>query len=391
MTRLTTELLNGYSPNVRPGRNYADHAQDLNISFYMKGLQSFDEISSQFSVLGYFKITWYDERLSWDPTKFGNIYWTRLKQKDIWVPHFILGNSAEDVELIGTDDQFAVIVYSGLVQWYPGGRFVSVCDADVTLYPFDTQLCTLQFLTWTYISSELKLNPDKKVGMMLFVDNPIWDVKNTEIVVTEQPVNYVEIRIRIKRRSTFIIVNFILPVIFLCFINVCVFILPVESGERVGYSITVLLAVAVFLSIIASALPQTSTPQIALLCYLLIALVVYSMMITICTVLGVRFYFKPDDERVPVKIATLTRFVNCTCCRHNVSSIIASDPVDVSEVEAVSGEKNTKLELSKPVILRNMKVSWKDVGKAFDKSCFIVYLILAILLNSVFLMTVSIT
>ena len=59
-----------------------------------------------------------------------------------------------------------------------------------------------------------------------------------------------------KRRPGFFIVNIVMPVVLLSALNIMVFLIPVDSGEKISYGITVLLALSVFLSIVADMLPR---------------------------------------------------------------------------------------------------------------------------------------
>ena len=52
-----------------------------------------------------------------------------------------------------------------------------------------------------------------------------------------------------ERKPHYVLVNIILPILALCLLNVLVFILPAESGDRVPYSIKMLLSITVFLSL----------------------------------------------------------------------------------------------------------------------------------------------
>jgi hypothetical protein len=56
----------------------------------------------------------------------------------------------------------------------------------------------------------------------------------------------VDIYLKLKRQPMFFVLNLILPVCLMSILNIFVFLLPADSGERVGYAITVLLAIAVF-------------------------------------------------------------------------------------------------------------------------------------------------
>ncbi|XP_071083695.1 uncharacterized protein [Haliotis cracherodii] len=62
----------------------------------------------------------------------------------------------------------------------------------------------------------------------------------------------------LQRRTTFYILNNILPVVFLSFLNTFVFLLPEESGEKMSLCVSILLSYAVFLTLINSYLPENS-------------------------------------------------------------------------------------------------------------------------------------
>ncbi|KAH3707129.1 hypothetical protein DPMN_066526 [Dreissena polymorpha] len=63
---------------------------------------------------------------------------------------------------------------------------------------------------------------------------------------------------KLKRKSTFYVFYILIPIVLLSFLNVLTFALPVLSGERASYAITVILSLAVFLTITASEIPKNS-------------------------------------------------------------------------------------------------------------------------------------
>jgi len=69
----------------------------------------------------------------------------------------------------------------------------------------------------------------------------------------------------LMRRAEFYVINIVLPILLMSFLNVMVFYLPADAGEKMSYSLTVLLALAVFLTLIADSMPNTST-HTAMLC-----------------------------------------------------------------------------------------------------------------------------
>ena len=62
----------------------------------------------------------------------------------------------------------------------------------------------------------------------------------------------------LRRKPLYYIFNWILPCLFITATTVLVFYLPVESGEKISLGVTVLLALTVFLLIVAETMPAQS-------------------------------------------------------------------------------------------------------------------------------------
>ena len=61
-----------------------------------------------------------------------------------------------------------------------------------------------------------------------------------------------------KRKPDFYGLNMILPVLLLAVMAVFVFMLPAESGEKISFSLTVLLAFVVLMTILGDKMPSTA-------------------------------------------------------------------------------------------------------------------------------------
>ena len=55
-------------------------------------------------------------------------------------------------------EAMAVVSSEGLVLWIPPSIFMSSCSIDITHFPFDVQVCHLQFGSWTYDGLQLDIN-----------------------------------------------------------------------------------------------------------------------------------------------------------------------------------------------------------------------------------------
>ena len=60
------------------------------------------------------------------------------------------------------------------------------------------------------------------------------------------------------RKARYSIINVIVPIILLSLMDLLVFWLPAESGEKVSLGITVLLSFSVFLLVVDERMPRTS-------------------------------------------------------------------------------------------------------------------------------------
>jgi hypothetical protein len=89
--------------------------------------------------------------------------------------------------------------------------------------------------------------------------NGIWSVVSTS---ASEDVESVESRvvftIILERNSGYYMTNVIVPVILLGIFNVFTFVLPADSGEKIGYSVTVFPSFAVCLTVVSAELPKTS-------------------------------------------------------------------------------------------------------------------------------------
>ena len=81
---------------------------------------------------------------------------------------------------------------------------------------------------------------------------------------------YVFNQLQLQRRRSFYILNIILPVLFLSVTSSLTFALPSDAGEKMGLSITVLLAYAVYLTLVTDSMPDTSVQVTAVLLWLLL-------------------------------------------------------------------------------------------------------------------------
>ncbi|XP_069131742.1 acetylcholine receptor subunit beta-type acr-3-like [Argopecten irradians] len=317
LVRLHDFLMTNYSKDLRPAMNLSEPTV-VNVGFQLISLKDFDEKTSKFAVVGILTIIWTDINLRWNPDEFGGINQILIPQSSLWKPTFVLMNPYDQVKPPGFDSLNINVTNSGLVVWAPPDVYEVTCSADVTYYPFDEQMCGLFFSPYMYTVSDLILRPFSwHIFLDFYYPDSLWELSDTFCAVhTEMNLQNLALMVSIKRRPMFQVLTTIVPFCILGLLNIMVFLLPAGSGERVGFSVTVLLAIAVFMTIVADTLPGTSEPSFPRLCYLLIVELGMNMLVTVSTILVLRLHNKPKHENIPNWLQCI--ICKCVCaCRHN--------------------------------------------------------------------------
>lgn len=295
--------------DVLYGDLFADYNKDLlpqwqedapvviNITLSLFGIREFDELTGKFSVMAELHLSWTDFRLKWDPSVYNISQRLVIPKKKIWTPNLVLINPYDSLKGF-VDDVFPVTLRNdGKVIWIPSDIISSVCDVDVTYYPFDIQICRLEFLCAGYNRKSVVLNnPSPEVSLTHYSKHGEWKLLNATYPIKHG--GYIVAEIAMQRRSTFIVLNIILPVVCMAVLNLFVFILPIESGERVSYAITVFLAIAVFFTLVSDNLPKTSF-RTAIIMYIMLSFLNMSAVICVLVILSSSLYYTDGERPVP--------------------------------------------------------------------------------------------
>ena len=236
----------------------------------------------------------------------------------------------------------------------------------------------------TYMGSELIFEMgDTSLPDRYFDGNGEWLVVNSSKHLkfdNKTGMAFAFFTYRLRRKSLFTTINIILPIVLLFVLQMFVFILPAVSGERVGFIVTILLAIAVFLTIISDGLPKVSEPLPAL-CYYLLAELCLSALVTVAVIVNLAIYYK--EGSVPACVATVTNTILCRCCKTKPEKqhvCYEQWPDGTSELQMIDREMRYGKYQSPKKDAPN--VNWKDVSKAIDIICLLFFLLSFIALHS---------
>ncbi|XP_061172783.1 neuronal acetylcholine receptor subunit alpha-6-like [Saccostrea echinata] len=369
--QLSKKLLDGYNNMIRGSENLSRRTY-IAFMFNIIKIAEYDEVNGKLAVVGFFFLQWEDYRMKWNPDHHNGTNNVMFETKDVWVPNIILTTSHSDFRKLGTDDVPVRYDSQGKSYWYPADVFSSSCTPNIYYYPYDTQICSIYFSSWGYGIQEVGFYSIRDdVNTYVYDEHGLWNLTDTSAFVHEDSTNQINamvIQLTLTRMPTFYLINMILPIIVIGLLNILVFLLPAESGERVGYSITVLLAIAVFQTIASDKLPHVSRPQISLLCIKLLIDLVLSVLVTTLTIVSLYFYDMPDSRKVPVYLQAICGLILCKKCSPNKSE----DKYDNEETYKVYKIVNGK-QMTTSISLSDVRkaektdvINWTDVGRCSD-------------------------
>ena len=148
----------------------------------------------------------------------------------------------------------------------------------------------------------------KGINLDKYQTNSEWDMIDSTVMEEE---NAVIFTLKIKRKPRYMVLTIILPVVMLSVLNLFVFWLPCDSGEKVSYAVTVFLAFTVFLTVISAVLP-TNSEALSIFSVYIVILTVQSTFITVITLIQIRI--RQLESPVPKTIVRLVGVLYCQYC-----------------------------------------------------------------------------
>ncbi|XP_053383975.1 neuronal acetylcholine receptor subunit non-alpha-2-like [Mercenaria mercenaria] len=273
----------------------------------LMSIKEFDEVKESISVNSFLYLEWVDEFMTWNPEQYGGISNIVRESSWFWTPNLVLVNTLNKIEKIGDSWQLIRFKHDGTASYYPGEVLEASCTVDITYYPFDRH--SLNFTVWASLRSEVLLTKmNEKVYLMQFSENGAWNLVYSDfhISYTIHGAVNLDVLLLLERKPQFVIVNVLIPMICLVLLNALTFLMPTECGERISFSISVLLSIAVFLTVTGDTLPKTSNPMPILSFYLLTVLTI-SALTTVAAVFSMWLFHRGVSLPVTTRWKMLTK------------------------------------------------------------------------------------
>ena len=362
---LLNNLLNNASTDIRPGLDAPDPLV-VNISLNLVALTELNEVKGYISTVAFLDITWVDERMTWQSANYEGISSISVDSRKVWTPPLIISNPSD--KMYTPRDVPISVSYNeqGLAFFRPGFVMKTLCLIEIPAYPFDVHECSITFINWGILPSEVVIkSPLSIVSIGFYGNNPEWDLTKTSVAdsIAGNQLSMVTFNLTFSRKPAFLTINVLIPIIFLSILNTVVFLLPHESGERVSFAITVLLSFTVFLNIIGDNIPKTSSPM-PYLCYYVVIVMVTSGLITLSTILSQKLHHACMQGPVPTWLQ-ICLFIYPRGSQTKISTFQPEDTKDYEQNKSTESFQTC---------------NWSQVVSRLDKILFLFFFSLALAL-----------
>ncbi|ESP01932.1 hypothetical protein LOTGIDRAFT_172305 [Lottia gigantea] len=379
-----------YDVNVRPNSHVL-----VSVMFNLLAINELNIREQKFSVSGWFTMRWTDRRLAWNTSEYGDVQFLFATQTDVWKPALVISNSIDDFEVIR--DLYAPlrIDSKGTLVWEPPGIYQVNCQADIKFYPFDEQECHITLQSWGYNLIEVNLTAlYNGISFREFKPNGEWNLEDnrTESLTAVDAKGDSNGRLifffKLTRKSQYYWLNVLLPVIVNSVLTALVFALPAESGEKMGYSLTVLLSFAVLLTLIADKIPSTSLTTPVIVVYFSIVLVMGALAVLLSTFV-LDLYFMDETQPISNWLMMLFRDIlgRMVCykgCRSPCRSGTDVHPTQLTDLQEKKSTERKSSTIKRETFKRESSLhhlginrkddlTWKDIANILDIIFFRMY------------------
>lgn len=404
-----------YDRHIVPLKNQ-DQTLDVDIFVLLSAIDiEFIEVEKKVKVLMDVKTSWTDENLYWDPAQYGDLQHLHVQGDWVWRPEVLIripqkGTTTQQIMEGESKELEMVLDHTGKVFRHTTLSLSLFCSIDTTDFPFDEQY--FMFILAMSVGDNVRYSEISSCLNTEFDNgNPRWsNLRVAHELIKFDNFTDLMCTVSMKRKPLFYVINIILPVVFLGYLEVLVFVIPADAGEKLSYAVALLLSYSVFVSFVADNIPEDSDNVSDLIYYIIFQFFIGAFAI-FCTTLQLRLYHRDDEKDIPYLYRCTVKFVNillrkrnkvesCPKEGENKSKQSENHPyVPPKEVTAkykkttrVMRRMKTKSDLhgqtsassSIPSASSDVgarKMTWHNVSSAIDFILFWIFLITQIVLN----------
>jgi hypothetical protein len=293
----------------------------------------------------------------------------------------ILHNPAEGFELTTESSSIDKTqhFFNGTVNYIITGSILTLCKPDIFYYPLDKHSCDIKIINSHYQENVVLKSLRDSIQLDHYMEHPEWRITGTNVTTqfVHGKITEISFIIHFSRKPEFLMINVLLPIIFLSVLNVLVFVLPYQSGERISYAITLLLTFVVFMNAMADELPPIGDPVCLLNIYITIQMT-KSSFIVFCTIASLSLHGNEDTGKPVSQHWKVFAYHAAKILSLNFKSVKEIEMPAIAKIKEVfPSEQDSDVKELSPTPSYEY-IGWKDVGCAVDKFLFVISLFVLI-------------
>lgn len=330
--RLNNTLMCNYNANTPPKPLNGSDSIVVKPFFIVKSFQLWSE-EQEFRVFTWTHISWKDERLQWNPNSFDGIDETKMKSFKLWMPGIKLYNSISDLYDQSFDPFIPCrISKNGRVECISYIEFQTKCLIDLSDWPFDTQVCSLQFGPWAVAGTRVRLDVDSEAVSFIGSEyGAEWDIMDYAQEEDQDAEIQIKLYFTLMRHTTNLAAIIVFPSILLSILTILTLFLDVRCYTRFFVACFSLMCHFYHLSELVMNIPKHSNNSPRILIYFRGSVII--TFISICLTLLMKFLC---ERVVPVPnfIAILNKNVYETYAKSVIRPRweVATDDDDKKEI-----------------------------------------------------------
>ncbi|CAL2038661.1 unnamed protein product [Caenorhabditis brenneri] len=309
-TNLTKKLFKDYDPTLSPVYTWIDVDEPIGYDseapkrwnytvflYYLK-LVEVQEPEEKVSVVMELMEYWYDARLSWNTSLYQNTTSFYTRQARVWSPTLTAFGVNDIVDFRDQDNRMVCIDNFGFLWDYISVRISANCQMDVSLFPFDTQTCQIQFCLPIFYRMQVEILSEIYQGIMddkIFktMGNSEWKLTNltnrVEVLKYNDNMGNMDLaifEITIRRNPLYYIYMIVFPSFVINFVSIVgVFLNEADKMSRLNVGLTNIMTMTFILGVMADKIPRTGNiPLLGI--YIIINLVIMLIAIAIVTAIS---------------------------------------------------------------------------------------------------------
>ena len=315
----------------------------------------------------------------------------------MWLPDVAIVTADSFYQLPKSDSYPLRLRSTGYVDFAPGGIIRFQCKMDLTIFPFDSMKCLARIESWFLAADKQIFDKEKSSFSLLnFTDHVQWhlddyNMKCEDVYYPISGLTYgaINFEIILTRKSTYYLMNVIVPSFMLSLLELVTFLLPENQVIRIQVSVLLLLAYTMFLAIIQADLPRSSDQTPLLTIYITLMILYIAVAITFQCFVMMLINKANLGSSIPKKLLYWLKKTHVGLSGILPMQSSAKSENDQTEIKGIQHKMTTEPEVKTSQLSRqrsNNAKFWKRLYGLVDKVGGIVYTILILATTVILLM-----